>query len=379
VSGRIRFLIILGVLVVASSIYYVVSVDHSSDLVLVGTVDANQVIVSSQVQGRIQRLLVEEGTQVKQGDLIAVLDPQELEAQKRAAEETLASLHSQVSATRYNEKVTKGSTNSDVSNAEAKLRAARASLAEAEANLTQIQLDSARTVKLADEGVASQQDRDRAEASLQAQQAHVQALRDQVHAAQEDLNAARARMHQQGAALSNVESMQAQMLTAQAQKAEAETRLGYTKIYAPVSGFVSVRAAREGEVVNVGAPIVTIMDLGDTWAYAAIPETYADRIRLGDRLKVRMPSGHVVGGEVFFKAVEGDFATQRDVSRRKRDIKTVALKVRLDNSQRNLVPGMTAEVLVPQAVLEGKEFAPSAAGNLTQPMPAASAAPNGGK
>jgi multidrug resistance efflux pump len=153
-----------------------------------------------------------------------------------------------------------------------------------------------------------------------------------------------------------------------AQKAEAETRLGYTKLYAPVSGFVSVRAAREGEVVNPGTAIVTIVDLTDTWAYAALPETYSDRIRLGDQLRVRMPSGNTVSGEVIYKAAEGDFATQRDVSRRKRDIKTVALKVRLDNGQRNLVPGMTAEVLVPKSVMEGKEFAPSAVGNRTQPV-----------
>ena len=54
----------------------------------------------------------------------------------------------------------------------------------------------------------------------------------------------------------------------------------------------------------------------------------------------------MTSGKVFFKAVEGDFATQRDVSRRKRDIKTIVLKVRLDNPKGAYVPGMTAEVLV---------------------------------
>jgi HlyD family secretion protein len=98
--------------------------------------------------------------------------------------------------------------------------------------------------------------------------------------------------------------------------------------------------------VNIGAPIVTIMDLSDTWARAAIPETYTDHIGLGDVLRVRLPGGTVTSGKVFFKGVEGDFATQRDVSRRKRDIKTIVLKVRLDNPRGAYVPGMTAEVLV---------------------------------
>ena len=128
--------------------------------------------------------------------------------------------------------------------------------------------------------------------------------------------------------------------------------MGYTKIYAPVSGTVSVRAAREGEVLNAGQPIVTIVDLDDTWVRAAIPETESDHIGFGDTLRIRLPGGTTVPGKVFFKSPEADFATQRDVSRRKRDIRTIILKVRLDNPKGAYVPGMTAEVLVSPAQLK---------------------------
>ena len=96
-----------------------------------------------------------------------------------------------------------------------------------------------------------------------------------------------------------------------------------------------------------------IVDLNDTWARVAIPETYADHIGYGDVLRVRLPGGTVTSGKVFFKGVEGDFATQRDVSRRKRDIKTIVLKVRMDNPKGAYVPGMTAEVLVSPEQLKG--------------------------
>jgi multidrug efflux pump subunit AcrA (membrane-fusion protein) len=129
--------------------------------------------------------------------------------------------------------------------------------------------------------------------------------------------------------------------------------LGYTKIYSPVTGTVSVRAAREGEVLNAGQAIVTIVDLGDTWVRAAIPETNADHIGLGDTLRVRLPGGTMTSGKVFFKSAEADFATQRDVGRRKRDIRTIVLKVRLDNPKGAYVPGMTAEVLVSPEQLKG--------------------------
>ena len=61
----------------------------------------------------------------------------------------------------------------------------------------------------------------------------------------------------------------------------------------------------------------------------------------------------MTSGKVFFKSAEADFATQRDVSRRKRDIKTIVLKVRLDNPKGAYVPGMTAEVLVSPKQLAG--------------------------
>jgi HlyD family secretion protein len=352
-SARNRFLILLGIIFVISAIYYFLSADHSKDLVLIGTVDSNQVIVSAQVQGRLQKLLVDEGTPVKAGDLVAVLDPSELQAQEAAATANIASLQHKVAEMQHTEESTSGSTSSDVANAQAKVSSARAQLLQAQATLERTESDSRRTIELAKVGVASDQDRVQAETNLRAAQANVQASRDQVKAAEADLNSAIARTHQANAARSTVAATQADVKNAIAQKNQAVVRLGYTNVYAPVSGTVSVRAARQGEVVNIGAPIVTIVDLSDTWVRAAIPETYADHIGYGDVLRVQMPGGTVVGGKVFFKGVEADFATQRDVSRRKRDIRTIVLKVRLDNPKGAFVPGMTAEVLVSPEQVKG--------------------------
>src|SRR5271157_5795099 len=352
-SARNKFLIVLAIILTIAAGYYFFSTPGGKDLILVGTVDANQIVVSPQIQGRILKLLVEEGTPVKQGDLIALLDPSELEAEERAAAATIGSLRSQVNASEYTRQSTKGSTSSDVSNAQAKLQSARAQLAQAEAMLTRVESDSRRTIGLAQVGVASDQDRVQAEMNLKAQEASVQSLKDQVTAAQADLNSAIARTNQATAAESTVASTRAQTENAVALLKESEVRLGYTKIYSPVTGTVLVRAAREGEVVSAGQAIVTVVDFSDTWVRAAIPETDSDHIGLGDTLRVRLPGGTIVQGKVFYKAAEADFATQRDVGRRKRDIRTIVLKVRLDNPKGAYVPGMTAEVLVSPAQLKG--------------------------
>jgi HlyD family secretion protein len=352
-NAKYRIFVMLGIVLLLSLGFYFFTTHGSSDVVLIGTVDANQVIVSSKVAGRIERLLVDEGQSVKQGDVIAQIDNQDLAAERDSASATLAGMRSQVRQTSETYASTHGETDAQVKNAAAALQAAQASLEESEANERQQALDAKRIVTLAEQGVASQQDRDRAEQTLAANQARVRANREQVIAARATLNTMEARINQAAAAHSNIAAMEGQMDSAKAKLSEAEVRIGYTRVIAPVTGTVSVRAAREGEVVNAGTPIVTIVDLTQTWVYAAIPETQAQLVKLGDTLDVRMPGGERVPGKIIAKAAEADFATERDYSRSKRDIRTVRLKLLIDNPRETYVPGMTAEVLLPQRVVAG--------------------------
>ena len=71
-------------------------------------------------------------------------------------------------------------------------------------------------------------------------------------------------------------------------------------------------------------------------------------MRIGDTLTVRLPSGEERQGTVFYRGVDAGFATQRDVSRTKRDIKTFEIRLRVDNSDRKLAVGMTAYVMLAQ-------------------------------
>ncbi|MEZ5289355.1 MAG: HlyD family efflux transporter periplasmic adaptor subunit, partial [Vicinamibacterales bacterium] len=134
---------------------------------------------------------------------------------------------------------------------------------------------------------------------------------------------------------------------AAAQRDKADVRLAYTEIRAPRAGLVDVRAAREGEVVSVGQPILTLVDPDDYWVRVDVEETYIDRIRLGDTFTVRLPSGVERPGTVIYRGADAGFATQRDVSRTKRDIRTFEVRLRVDNQDRRLALGMTAQVRLP--------------------------------
>jgi HlyD family secretion protein len=346
-SGSKRTFIIIGMVFLIALAFYLFSTPWNRDIPLTGIVDGNEVIISPQITGRIINLSVDEGSEVKKGDLIAELDPKELQASLAAANANVASLQAQVSEANHNYSMTDDQTGASVQQAVAMLTSTRAQLDQAKATLWRDQTDYGRMQKLFDSGVESAQDRDHADATLKASQANVKSLEDSVAAQDAALNVAKANRKQVDVRGSEVATTIAQLEQARASAAETETQLGYTKIYAPIDGIVSVRVAKQGEVVAQGSPIVVVVDMDHLWVRADVEESYIDSINFNQVLKVRLPSGDVIQGPVFFKGVENDFATQRDVSRTKRDIKTFAIKVAVPNEGRRLFTGMTAIVMLP--------------------------------
>lgn len=353
-KSRHRIVILIGLLFVLAICWYFFTANRSGDLQLIGTVDANEVVVSSRIPGRIQMLAVEEGQDVQAGQLVATIENDDLQAALKAAAATTESQRFKLLESRDTELQTAGQTSSLVTNAEAQLRVARAALVQAQAQYEHQEGDTRRTVALAKQGVMSKQAHDEAVTSLNADKAAVDGARGSVSAAQASLNVALANKNQAKAAAQTVASTREQVRNAQELQSEAEVNLDYSRVVSPITGKVNVKAARQGEVVSAGTPIVTVVDLTQTWVYAPLPETEADAVQLGDSLRVVMPSGATLQGKVIAKSAEGDFATQRDVSRRKRDIKTVQLKLLIPNPGMKYVPGMTAEVYIPKNKLVSK-------------------------
>lgn len=345
---RNRIFIIMAVLLAVALTWYFLSTNRSGELQLIGTVDADEVIVSSRIQGRIQSLNVQEGDRVTAGQIIATIQAQDLADARNAAEATARSDRFKLAQSRDAARQTEGDTTSQLAAAEAQLRAARAALLQAQAQYEHQQADTSRAVALAKDGVTSQQVKEEMVTSLNAARAAVQSARENVAAQQAALRTAEANLYQARAAAETVDATRADLHNAQQLLNQADVQLGYAQVVSPVTGIVNVRAALQGEVVSPATPIVTVVDLSQTWVYAPLPETQEDAVQLGDKLRVVMPSGDTVWGKVIAKAALADFATQRDVSRRKRDIKTIQIKLLIPNPRMKFVPGMIAEVYVPR-------------------------------
>jgi HlyD family secretion protein len=354
VNARNRVFLILGLLTVGSLVWYLLTARHGGDLQLIGTVDANEIVVSSKIPGRIEKLTVVEGQKVAAGDLIAVIESKDLDAALKAAQATALGDASRLTGAEATEQQNRGETSSAAVSAEAQVKMAQASLAQAQAQYDHQEADTSRDVALAKSGIVSEQIKDEEVTSLQSAKAAVDAARESLSAAEANLREARAHELLTTVSARTVDENRAEEANARALAEQARVEAGYAQIVAPAGGVVNEWAAREGEVVAAGTPIVTIMDLSQTWVYAPLPETQADAVKIGDSLRVVLPSGATVQGQVIAKASEADFATQRDVNQQKRDIRTVQLKLLIPNPGEEYVPGMTAEVYIPKSRLEAQ-------------------------
>ena len=387
-----RAIILLAIVAIGVAIWWFER-PRPQTLVLTGTVDGNEVVVGSKITGRIVSLAVDDGQWVKAGDLIAVLDQDELRADQGAAGHAIAQARAsaqqsaaqtdllqntlpakvrqaeaqlaQTQAQRQQAQAQVSQTQAQLRQAQAQVAQTQAAVAKAQDNFNRIRPLVQKDINPPQDLVTAQTDLDSAKANQQAAEAGVEASRRVVAAAEAGVEASGRAVAAAQAALADAQQQERQVPVQQRQtdalraaEAQAEAnadaaaaRFGQTRIFAPASGIVTLRAARQGEVVNPGTPIVTLFDLSSTWVDADVEETYADLIAMGQTLRVRLPSGAEVTGPVIYKAVEADFATQRDVSRTKRDIKTVAIRVRVSNPQGKLPLGMTAWVMLPVPAL----------------------------
>ena len=332
----------LGLLVVIA----VVAIWRSRDtpLVLSGIVTTGDVVVSPQVGGQVGKLLVQEGDTVAKGQLLAVITPAELAADQayyaHSAEGDKGDVRQSEAALRFEER----QATERVKEAQATLAATIARQSEAAATRDEARRTLDRVLSLSRDGVTTVQEVDAAKTAFAVAQARFDAAQKQVEAQRATLALAQSNTDQVAMQREALGAARQRQAAGAAQATKANVRLAYTELRAPVAGIVDVRAVRQGEFVNAGQPVVTLIDQDDLWVRADIEETYIDRVRIGDTLMVRLPSGQERKGTVFYRGADAAFATARDVSRTKRDVRTFEIRLRVDNKDRRLAVGMTAQV-----------------------------------
>jgi HlyD family secretion protein len=341
-----------------------------------GRIEGDQAAVGAKVGGKIVRMAVREGDDVKRGDLIAELASEQAAAQLAAAEHVLhmareqlgqgqaraAAAERQLEGARIGVTVATQESRAQIAEAEAGMGAARGRLLQAEADLERAARDHARARELFSRDLIAAQQLDQAKAANGVAAGAVEAARRQLVQAQERLELARTsrvaiglrekdvetaveRLREARAA---VETARAQVQSAEAIRALAQANLNDTRVMAPFAGTILKKLVEAGEVVAPGTPLVTLVDLTRLYAKVYVRETDLGRIKLHDAARVytdafpRRPFEAAVS-EI---SQQAEF-TPRDVHTKEERTKLVfAVKLALKNPEGVLKPGVPVDAQI---------------------------------
>jgi membrane fusion protein (multidrug efflux system) len=312
-SRRLLALAAVGVLALGSLSYwlYAQKFEDTDD----AQVDGNISNLSPRVAGNIKVVHVVDNQEVAAGQLLAEIDPADLEVAVAQAKAAVAQAEAQlraedptVSMTQTSNLATLASDASDLASAQAAVAEARksveqlkAQLAQAEASDKTAQLERRRAESLIGEQAIAQSEADQRVNAGIASTANVEALAHALEAAQERVAAQVARVAMTRSRLAEVQanaprqvearraavvSRQAALELATAQLAQAELNLGYAKITAPTSGIVGKKSINVGDHVAPGQQIMAISQIDTVWVTANFRETQLRHVRPGQAVEL---------------------------------------------------------------------------------------------
>ncbi len=348
-----------------------------------GRIEVTEVNVSSKVTGRVAALHVEEGTDVKTGQLIAELEGQELEAQLRQAKAALQSVEAKLIQARITLQIEPTTVRTQIRQAEETLRAAeerlhmlkagfraqeieegRANLRQAQARLEIARLTRDRFRDLLADGAVSKQELDRAESDLQATDGALRAAQERLNILEEgsrpeDIRMAQAERDRAEAGLEaaqanaatldlrqqDVRVAEAAVREAQANVRRLETQVAELKVFSPLDATVLTKAVETGEVAAAGKPLVLLGDLDHPWIKIYVPETQLGKVRLGAPAGVLVDSfpRQPFRGTVTWISDQAEFTPKNVQTAEERVNLVYAVKITIQNAERKLKAGMPAD------------------------------------
>ncbi len=230
-----------------------------------GRIEATEIDISTKTAGRIKEILVEEGAFVSAGQVLATMDTQQLEAQKKQAEASLQRAVISVDTAR-----------SLLSQRQAEREAAAAVIGQHEAEQEAAERKLARTEQLIRTNTTSLQ-------TLDDDRASAQRSRAAVAAAKASLSASEAAI---GAAKAQIIDAEASVVAAQAAIESIVVDINDSTLRSPREGRVQYRVAQPGEVLSSGGRVLNIVDLSDVYMTFFLPTEQAGRIQMGSEVRL---------------------------------------------------------------------------------------------
>ncbi len=315
---RTLFTLLLIIFLIAMAILFR---SHNQALLLQGEVEAPEVIVTSKAAGRVVKIHVDRGEDVKAGQLMVSLDSPELAAKVAAAQaardQEKAKLALSLQGTR-----------------EETIRNLEAVLAQAQLAYHNAQREWDRLNNMSTHGYLSASERDNARNARDIAYQKMLGAKAELDAGKKGDRMALRQQY-----LSAVKEAEEKLRELQIQSADLQVK-------APVSGEVGPLPAEVGQLFNINSPLATLIRIPQAYFVYNLREDILAKVRKGDKIQLHVPAlGHhkPIEAEIRYIAPMGDYATKR-ATRATGDFDLRTFEIRLYPLQPidGLRPGMSA-------------------------------------
>ncbi|MEN6638610.1 MAG: HlyD family efflux transporter periplasmic adaptor subunit [Smithella sp.] len=321
---------------VGAFVYFGQKKGHQNELFFSGTIETTQANLSFQAPGRVAFVHVREGQPVTKNQMIAELDRSEFQSRYDQAKAGFDRAKQARQQAEILLDVSKKTLPSEVQRAEASVKSARDTLADAEKNYRRYE-------ELFSREVVTEKERD-------AMKLGYDVAKSRLNESLSLLKLAEGNLTRIDAARQEIETAAAQIDVARAALHQASIQLDYTQLRAPQNGVVTSRNIEPGETVNVGREVMTISDLSRVDLKIFVDETEIGKVKPNQKVLVKVDTfpDKSYTGYVSFISPEGEF-TPKIIQTKKERVKLVYLvKISIPNPDFELKAGMPADAVLMQ-------------------------------
>jgi HlyD family secretion protein len=327
-QGKRKFVIILALVAALGGLgYWLVfqgQRNNEHELRLSGHIEATETDLSFKVSGKIITIRVDEGDWINKGEVAGELEAQDLRDEVANAQARVAAAQANLA------KMEAGYRAQEVQEAQAQMLRARADMDDKLADWHRYQ-------NLYERKVVSASTRDKYESGyLMAKETY--------RSSAENYSKLK-----EGFRKEDIDQARGELAQAKASLELAQTRLGYATITSPVTGVVVVRPAQPGEVAAVGSPILTLADMDNIYFEGYIPETDLAKVKFGQKAFVTTDTypGKRYAAWISFINSKAEFTPKTVETFKERVTLVYRTKIRCENPNYELKPGMPAEAVIP--------------------------------
>ena len=368
-------LIVVALLGTGYALWNMIGVKGS--IVISGIIEADDIHVGSKVGGRVLKVVAREGQTVKEGEVLVLLEPRELEASLAESQAALRQTQAKLAL------LSSGYRQEEIEQAEAAAKQSQAELSQLVAGPRQQEIGQARADWLAAKAQAensrklqrrmedlskrdliAKQDFDDAQAKAEESEQKMKSARErydlvlagtraeEIERARQRLAEAEAKLRQLKSGFRKEEVAQAksEVEAARARVEVIRTQLDETVIKAPVEAIVEVLDLEPGDLVGAGKPVATLLRTNSLWVRAYLPEEKLGLVKTGAKVTVRVDSfpQRDFAGVVRRVSRQAEFTPRNVQTWEERVLQVFQTEVVIDDPDHVLRPGMNADVTIPK-------------------------------